>query len=128
MPSRLVPFLGALAGTAVLLLSGCEGGQETGVTCPPAGTTLTYQNFGNTFMGTYCLRCHNSALTGSARHDAPGDLNFNTVEEIRAESKDIDKQAGASATITNEEMPPDGEKPSVEDRRKLSEWLACGAP
>jgi uncharacterized membrane protein len=127
MPSHLVPFLGAFAGTAVLLLSGC-GGEATGVTCPPAGTTLTYQNFGNSFMSTYCLRCHNSALTGDARKDAPNDLNFNTVEEVRAESKDIDEQAGANATITNEEMPPDGEKPSVEDRRKLSEWLACGAP
>jgi hypothetical protein len=42
------------------------------------------------------------------------------------------QQAGidgpASATLTHEEMPLDGEKPSVEDRRKLSEWLACGAP
>lgn len=128
MPSRFVPFLRAFAGTAALLLSGCFGGEETGATCPPGGTTLTYQNFGQSFMGTYCLRCHNSALTGNARHDAPSDINFNTVEEVRAEAKDVDKQAGASATITNEEMPPDGEKPSVEDRRKLSEWLACGAP
>lgn len=128
MPPRLVAFLGASAGAAMLLLSGCGGGQETGVTCPPGGTTLTYQSFGQTFMGTYCLRCHNSALTGDAREDAPEDLNFNTIEEVRAEAREIDKQSGASATITNEEMPPDGEKPSVEDRRKLSEWLACGAP
>lgn len=128
MPSRLVPFLGAFAGAAVLLLSGCWGGEATGVTCPPTGTTLTYQNFGQSFMGTYCLRCHNSTLAGNARNDAPSDVNFNTHEEVRAEAQDIDMQAGASATITNEEMPPDGERPSVEDRRKLSEWLACGAP
>jgi mono/diheme cytochrome c family protein len=128
MSSRSSPLLGAFAGAALLLLSGCGGGKETGTTCPPGGTTLTYQNFGQSFMGTYCLRCHNSALTGSARKDAPSDLNFNTVEEIRAEADEIDEQAGASADVTNEEMPPDGEKPTVEDRRKLAEWLACGAP
>jgi uncharacterized membrane protein len=127
MSSRLVTFFGASASAALLLLVGCGGGQATGTTCP-TGSTLTYQNFGQSFMGTYCLRCHNEALTGAARKDAPTDVNFNTVEQVRGESKDIDKLAGASATLTNEEMPPDGEKPSAEDRRKLSEWLSCNAP
>ncbi|WP_224373151.1 hypothetical protein [Hyalangium versicolor] len=127
MPSRLASVLGAFASAAVLSLTGCGEGKATEMVCP-TDNTLTYQSFGQTFMGTYCLRCHNTALMGSARHGAPSDVNFNTLEEIRAESKDIDKMAGASATVTNEEMPPDGEKPSVEDRRKLSQWLACGAP
>lgn len=128
MSLRPRTLIGAFAGASLLLLSACEGGEDTKTTCPTGGTTLTYQNFGQTFMSTYCTRCHNSALTGSARNDAPADVNFNTVEEIRAEAKDIDKQAGAGATVTNDSMPPNGEKPSVEDRRKLSEWLACGAP
>jgi uncharacterized membrane protein len=127
MPFRPASFLGALAGAALLTLTGCEGGEATGVTCP-TGSTLTYQNFGQAFMSTYCLRCHNETLTGDARHGAPSDVNFNTVEKIRAESHEIDELAGASATITNASMPEDGEKPSVEDRRKLAEWLACGAP
>jgi len=128
MSSRLVPVLSSFAGAALLLLSGCGGGKETGTLCPTGGTTLTYQNFGQTFMGTYCLRCHNEALTGSARKDAPSDVNFNTLEQVRAEASEIDEQAGAGTDVTNEEMPPDGEQPSVEDRRKLAEWLACGAP
>ena len=128
MPSsRFVPFLGAFAGAALLTLVGCGGGKATGVTCP-TDSTLTYQNFGQSFMGTYCLRCHNSALTGAARHDAPTDLNFDTLAGVKAASKDIDTEAAASATITNESMPPDGEKPTVDDRRKLAEWLACGSP
>lgn len=127
MSSRFFPILGAFAGAALLTLVGCGGGKPTGATCP-TGSTLTYQNFGQTFMSTYCLRCHNEALTGSARQNAPSDVNFNTVEEIRAKTKDIDEQAGASSTVTNEEMPPNGEKPTVDERQKLAEWLACGAP
>jgi uncharacterized membrane protein len=127
MSTRFVPFLGVFASAALLTLVGCGGGKATGATCP-TGSTVTYTNFGQTFMSTYCLRCHNEALTGSARKDAPSDVNFNTVEQIRAKTKDIDEQAGASATVTNQEMPPDGEKPSVDDRKKLAEWLACGAP
>lgn len=127
MSARVRSVRGALAGAALLALVGCGGGKETGTTCPP-GSTLTYQSFGQTFMGTYCLRCHNEALSGSARKDAPADVNFNTVEQIRAEAGEIDEQSGASANVTNQEMPPDGEKPSVEERRMLSEWLACGAP
>ncbi|MFL5347506.1 MAG: hypothetical protein ACJ8AT_22195 [Hyalangium sp.] len=127
MSARFVPYLGAFAATALLTLAGCGGGKPTGATCP-TGSTLTYTNFGQNFMGTYCLRCHNEALTGSARQDAPADKNFNTLDGIIKEEKDIDEQAGASDTVTNTEMPPDGEKPSVDDRKKLAEWLACGAP
>jgi uncharacterized membrane protein len=124
---RFAPLLGAFAGAALLTLVGCGEGESTGAACP-TDNTLTYQNFGQAFMGTYCLRCHNEALTGSARNDAPNDVNFNTVEQVRAESTDIDKLSGASDSVTNTEMPPDGEMPSVEDRKKLSQWLACGAP
>ena len=128
MSSHLKTLLGAFAGASLLLLSACGGGEDTKTACPTGGTTLTYQNFGQTFVSTYCTRCHNSALTGSDRKDAPKGVNFDTLEGIKAKADDIDKWAGASATVTNDSMPPDGEKPSVEDRRKLSEWLACGAP
>ena len=127
MSARFIPFLGAFASAALLTLVGCGGGKPTEATCP-TGSTLTYSNFGQTFMGTYCLRCHNEALTGAARKDAPADVNFNTLAEIIKEKKDIDENAGASASVTNTEMPPDGDKPSLDDRKKLAEWLACGAP
>jgi mono/diheme cytochrome c family protein len=127
MSARFTSLLGASAAAALLMLAGCGGGKPTEATCP-TGSTLTYQNFGQSFMSTYCLRCHNSALSGSARHDAPSDVNFNEPAGIQKEIKDIDTEAGAGATVTNQDMPPDGEKPSVDDRKKLAEWLACGAP
>lgn len=94
----------------------CGGGSTTGVTCP-TGSTLTYANFGKAFVTTNCTSCHGG-------RESPSLL---TVESIRANASDIDMQAGASATVTNASMPEQGTV-SVEERRKLSEWLACGAP
>lgn len=129
MPTCLVRFVATFAGTTVLL-SGCGGSEQqaTATTCPPSGTTLTYQSFGQPFFDSYCLRCHSSALTGAARNGAPVDVNFNTVEEIRTHAEEIHEHAGASGDEVNDEMPPSGDSPSVEERRQLSEWLFCGAP
>lgn len=120
-------LLALLGATSLLVLAGCEGGQSTATTCP-TDNTLTAQSFGNDFMSNYCVRCHSSSLAGLARQGAPQDVNLDTVEGVRAHSKDIDKNAGASATVTNTFMPPNGSAPSVEERRQLSQWLACGAP
>lgn len=116
-----------------LFMAGCGGGKPpeegkpTGVTCPTM-QTLTYANFGKAFMDANCVRCHSSKLTGAARKGAPDDHNFDTAEDIRPLTEHIDELAGAGATITNTAMPPDEPRPGVEDRRRLAEWLACGAP
>ena len=94
----------------------CGGGTDTGVSCPP-GSTLTYANFGKAFMQQNCTSCHGGREEPS----------LTTVESIRSFASDIDEQAGASTTITNTRMPERGSV-SVDDRRKLSQWLACGAP
>lgn len=118
------PLLAAFCATALLV--GC-GGSATGVTCPP-DSTLTADTFGTAFMGQYCTRCHATSLKGSARQGAPSDVNLDTLAGVRAEAQDIDAWSGASDTLTNAQMPPSGPAPSVEERRKLSQWLACGAP
>lgn len=104
-----------------------EEGKETGATCPTT-QTLTYENFGKAFMMTYCLRCHSESVTGAARMNAPADHNFDTVADIKTLAEHIDEHAGSGPKATNTEMPPSGTKPSIDDRKKLSEWLACGAP
>ena len=112
--SALVLFL-------VPLIAGCgeeEEGDPTGSTCPD-DSTLTYESFGQTFFATNCLRCH-----GPAGPESP---KFGTVEQIRANSDEIDRKAAAGPDSVNTIMPEDGSVAEAE-RRKLGEWLACGAP
>ncbi len=104
-----------------------EEGKPTGTVCPTT-QTLTYDNFGKEFMQTYCLRCHSASVTGEERQGAPDDHNFDTVEEIRALAEHMDELAGAGPDAVNTSMPEDDPRPNEDARRKLSEWLTCGAP
>lgn len=120
----------SLGGATVIMLMGCGGKNigPTGVECPK-GSTVTAENFGGSFMRQYCTRCHSSTLSGAARNEAPVAMDFDTTEGVRKHAISIDAWAGSSATRTSTEMPPDGgPAPSIDERRKLSEWLACGTP
>lgn len=114
--------LGALLATFTLAgLAACGGGgpgNATGSTCPTT-QTLTYDNFGKQFFQTRCLACHSQ--TG------PESPKFDTVEQIRASAGDIDRSAAAGPNAVNAYM-PDGSTIDEAERRKLGEWLACGAP
>jgi len=95
----------------------CAGlGEDTGSTCP-ADSTLTYENFGRTLMAENCS-CH---VTGD---ESP---SFDTLDAIRANLSDVDRAAAAGPDAVNDYMPDDADMPESE-RRKLGEWLACGAP
>ncbi len=102
-------------------------GPVTQAVCPPQ-QTLTYANFGRSFLSTYCLRCHAVAVQGAARMNAPSDHNFDTLIDIRGLAMHIDQKAGSGPAGTNTSMPTTDPRPSLEERKKLSEWLACGAP
>jgi uncharacterized membrane protein len=117
----------ALAGTASCGSDDHDEDHEgtaSGATCPP-GSTLTYANFGQNFMSTYCTRCHSSALTGDMRQGAPADHNFDTLAGILKMADHIDEEAAAGPNGVNTGMPESDPKPSEEERRKLGEWLAC---
>lgn len=102
-------------------------GDGSGATCPQ-GSTLTYANFGQAFMDSYCLRCHSSTLTGGGRIGAPANINFDTQAEIQALAELIDEEAAAGPDNVNTDMPPSAPRPTQDERLKLGEWLACGAP
>lgn len=103
---------------ALLFPLGCGDGlgDPTGSTCP-TDSTLTYENFGQSFFSNNCLRCHASTETP----------HFNTQQEIQAEIEEIDRAAASGPNGTNTFMPEDKDIPEA-DRKKLGEWLACGAP
>ena len=114
--SRYAP----VASLAALLLLGCGSGpgDSTGSTCPTA-STLTYANFGQPFMEQHCLSCH--------RAGGPETPTLSTIEQIKANIDVIDRSAAAGPNAVNTYM-PDGSSVDEAERRKLGEWLACGAP
>lgn len=117
----------------VLLLAGCPAesvfGPPTESVCPTGGTTLTYANFGQPFMESYCTRCHSSSLVGAERHGAPSFHDFDTLFGIRAVSDHVDETTAAGPAAMNDGMPNDsGPAPTLEERKKLGEWIACDMP
>jgi len=119
-----------------LLLGACShesdpaepSGLATGSTCP-SRSELTYENFAAGFMNRYCTRCHAASLSSSQRRGAPSDHNFDTLDGLRmTDVEHIDEQAAAGPATENTAMPPDGPRPTTEERRELGEWLACGMP
>lgn len=131
MTARLALAL-ALAAALPLAAAGCSDtpplfGPPTQSECPP-GSTLTWDNFGKKFMEDYCTRCHHSELRGEARQGAPSFHDYDTVFGVRATDKHIDETTASGPAATNASMPPDGKKPTLDERRQLGEWLACDAP
>jgi len=102
-------------------------GKPTGSTCPD-GSTLTYDSFGRDFMETYCTRCHSSELVGDARMGAPSFHDFDTRFGIEAVSDHIDETTAAGPAAVNLGMPPVDPRPTLDERRRLGEWIACGLP
>lgn len=113
----LLTILGAVAFT-----SGCEVLEIEDFPCPTGGTTLTFENFGQQFFKGNCNSCHSGPEED--RGGAPIEYVFNTVEQIRQHKDRIfARSAGPNTT-----MPIGPDDPPREQRDKLAEWLACGAP
>jgi hypothetical protein len=87
----------------------------------PRDSTLSYESFGRDFFQSYCLRCHSEQNTD--RHGAPAGVNFDALDGIRAHEETI----WALAADDNTAMPEAGTAPSLDERRSLGDWLACGA-
>jgi hypothetical protein len=108
-----------------------DGGHEqpvglpSGASCPSDAGLLTYEEFGRSFMEAYCTRCHSSTLTGDARMGATLDHDFDTLDGILLVADHIDQLAAAGPDRVNMMMPPNGTTPTLEEREKLGQWLAC---
>lgn len=111
-----------LAPGFALLLAGCPAESWDEAECPPEGTDLSYETFGQEFMQHYCQTCHSSFAPD--RKGAPSDYVFDTREQV---IEWIDRIYERSAG-DNVSMPPGPEDPPQAERDDLAEWLACGAP
>ena len=112
-----------LAGLLLPALAGCKPYQElSDHPCPPQGTPLTYENFGATFLNSYCQSCHGGSAQD--RKGAPGDFLFDTRDQVVRQRERIFVRSAAG----NDTMPPGPVDPPLADREKLADWLACGAP
>ncbi len=107
-------LLSAMLASAVVA---CGWEEMTTHPCPQGGTTLTYDNFGQQFFQNYCVSCHGGSNGYSSR-------SFTDVATIRSQAADIFRNAAEDNTT----MPPGPYDPPQEDRYKLADWLACGAP
>lgn len=142
LPAALRPrgFAGRILLATALLASlmghgdGCCAGESdifgppTQTVCPPTGTTLTYQNFAKPFVEKYCTQCHHSDLMGAARQGAPTFHDFDTLSGIKSVSEHIDQTTAAGPASVNEGMPNVALKPTLDERYKLGEWIACDMP
>src|ERR1044071_448409 len=96
MPSRCNRVLVVLAAW---LASGC--GADHNPEC--AHSFLRYDNFGAPFMANWCRSCHSAGLPADMRQQAPADVNFDTLGEIRRWSLAIERSTAERTT-----MPPAG--------------------
>jgi len=106
----------------VLLVIGCQGQENLGDHSCPTGSSVTYESFGKEFFGTWCQSCHGAAVTN--RNGAPDDIFFDTRDDIWA----LREQVFAQTADANKSMPIGPHGPSDDDRKRLADWLACGAP
>ena len=106
---------------ALALLVGCKApvGDSGDAACgrvPP----LSYNNYGEGFIGLYCVGCHSSLVPEARREGAPDGVNFDSYAGIVAYGNRI----YARAVPDDSTMPPGG-GPSSDERALLGEWLTC---
>jgi len=106
-------------GLAIGLAAHAGCGTDTDPACDRS--FLRYDNFGAPFIANWCRPCHSGELPAGMRQHAPANINFDSLHEIRAWSKQIASTAG-----TGTAMPPAG-GPSASERAMVVEWLGCGA-
>ncbi|MDB4956918.1 MAG: uncharacterized protein JWO36_4487 [Myxococcales bacterium] len=124
----------------IVLLAGCPASPTpTGTVCPdPDPNTLTYDNFGKSFMTRYCTWCHDSHLLHSQRNGAPIYHDFDTLLGVLEVPDHIDQETGIGPKASNYFMPgsrcpsvaggpldKDCNQPTDQERRDLALWIAC---
>ena len=107
--------LGILTGCDDLLL-GHDGTFTANCDRDPP---LTYENFGQAYLGKWCTGCHSSLVRQNQRSGAPLGVDFDTYADVLAWAAEIDE-----AAVQTDYMPPGGGASQAESGA-LGEWLRC---
>lgn len=106
---------------------GSSGGSTGAHVDPCEDSVLTWENFGEGFMLSWCTGCHHSALPNAQRADAPCRVNLDTHAGASAFAPLIKLRAIDYKTIDGlKPMPPAALIPEAE-LALLQEWIECGA-
>ena len=125
------------AGTDSGMDAGTDAGMDSGTDsglCPPLEASLaspgdpidgdTWDSFARDFFGTYCTRCHSTALTTDAeRMGAPPVLDWDDPVLVRMYAGNIRYDVGVS-----DYMPRDAPLPSCDERYRIVRWIDADAP
>jgi uncharacterized membrane protein len=74
-----------------------------------------------------CNECHSTTKSGADRHDADGDVNFNTFTDAKKSAEE------AAREVNGGDMPP--KDPGItlraiteDEKTALYQWALCGTP
>ncbi|MEQ1508585.1 MAG: hypothetical protein ABMB14_40510, partial [Myxococcota bacterium] len=107
---------GPLTLTALAVaLAACHGepSTETDSACDPGW--VTWENFAEPQIVTWCTPCHSENLTGDLRNGAPVSVDLDTLDDARQHAARI------AARVDDGTMPPAGGL-TDEERRLLADW------
>jgi uncharacterized membrane protein len=117
-------FAGLTIGMAGLVV-GCKS--EPPLPKVDCATVSPVPTYGQVTIFEVCNQCHSTTKTGSQRHDADGDINYNTFADAKKDAE------GAAREVNGGDMPPSN--PGIElraitadEKTALYEWALCGTP
>lgn len=128
---------GSSATDAPTSSSDAETGDPTGGAASGSGTTaadacadsvLTWENFGEPFMLSWCTSCHHSALPTVQRACAPCYVNLDRHAGVHTLSASIELRVLDSAEQEGVKLMPPAVIIPDDQRALLREYLECGAP
>jgi hypothetical protein len=93
-----------------------------GATCPPGGTSFSYDSFAAGFFADNCTRCHSKDLQEGERNGAPPGFNWDDYASVQTHALDI------RDVVLKSKMPPDFPFILPSDVDALVEWISCGEP
>jgi uncharacterized membrane protein len=107
------------------LVSACAetSGPEISTSTECASSELTYKNFGEPYIVTWCRGCHSSSLPVDMRQNSPAMVNFDDLDQVRIFADRIRARAVAS-DLKSATMPPAG-GPSEQESALFARWLQC---